>query len=342
MKRLLMGAEAIAEAAINSGLEAYFGYPITPSSEIMENLAVLYASHRSDRFRVYFQSASEVESINLLMGAGAAGHITMTATSGPGLSLMAEGISYAYTSEIPLVIINVNRGGPGLGNVAPEQSDYLFVTKSLGHGGSKPIVLAPSSIKEAMGQVRMAFELSFKYRIPVIILTDAIIIHMLESVDLDQLTPVSVDANWSARGRNGGARHLINSIYLEPAEFSKIKAGLEEKWKTIEPLGECFMCNDAETLFVAYGISARIAMEAASNMRENNIRAGVFRPITLNPFPGKMLVDAAKNSRRIIVVEMNEGQMVLDVQYWLRRDVELIPFNGGIYPSTEEVIERYK
>jgi pyruvate/2-oxoacid:ferredoxin oxidoreductase alpha subunit len=337
-----MGAEAIAEAAVDAGLEAYFGYPITPSSEIMENLALLYASHRNDKFKVYFQSASEVESINLLMGAGAAGHIAMTATSGPGLSLMAEGISYAYTSEIPLVIVNVNRGGPGLGNVAPEQSDYLFVTKSLGHGGSKAIVLAPSSIQEAMNQVRMAFELSFKFRIPVIILTDAIIIHMLESVDQDHLLPVSVDSGWSARGRNGGERHLINSIYLEPAEFRKIKVKLEEKWKTIEPLGECFMCDDAETLFVAYGISARIAMEAATELRERGIRAGVFRPITLNPFPGKMLMDSARNSSRIIVIEMNEGQMVHDVQYWVRRDVELVPFMGGIYPDTEEVLEKCK
>lgn len=337
-----MGAEAIAEAAVDAGLEAYFGYPITPSSEIMENLALLHASHRSDKFRVYFQSASEIESINLLMGAGAAGHISMTATSGPGLSLMAEGISYAYTSEIPLVIVDVNRGGPGLGNVAPEQSDYLFVTKSLGHGGSKAIVLAPSSIQEAMNQVSMAFELSFKFRMPVIILTDAIIIHMLESVENGHLHPVSVNAGWSARGRNGVERHLINSIYLEPSELKEIKVKLEEKWKNIEPLGECFMCDGADTLFVAYGISARIAMEAATELRERGIRAGVFRPVTLNPFPGKMLMDAARNSSRIIVIEMNEGQMVHDVQYWVRRDVELIPFMGGIYPDTEEVMEKCK
>jgi pyruvate/2-oxoacid:ferredoxin oxidoreductase alpha subunit len=337
-----MGAEAIAEAAVDAGLEAYFGYPITPSSEIMENLAILHARHRSDKFKVYFQSASEVESINLLMGAGAAGHISMTATSGPGLSLMAEGISYAYTSEIPLVIIDVNRGGPGLGNVAPEQSDYLFVTKSLGHGGSKGIVLAPSSIQEAMGQVRMAFELSFKFRMPVIILTEAIIIHMLESVEQDHQFPVNVETSWSARGRKNGARHLINSIYLEPSEFREIKIKLEEKWKAVEPLSECFMCDDAETLFVAYGISARIAMEAATDLRGRGIKAGVFRPITLNPFPGKMLVDAARNSRRIVVIEMNEGQMVHDVQYWVRRDVEQIPFMGGIYPDTEEVLEKCK
>lgn len=337
-----MGAEAIAEAAVEAGLEAYFGYPITPSSEIMENLATIYGKHRSDRFKVYFQSASEVESINLLMGAGAAGHITMTATSGPGLSLMAEGISYAYTSEIPLVIMDVNRGGPGLGNVAPEQSDYLFATKSLGHGGSKAIVLAPASIQEAMDQVKMAFELSFKHRMPVIILTDAIIIHMLESVELDHIQPVNVNAEWSARGRRNGTRHLINSIYLEPAEFRDVKIKLEEKWKSVKSLSECFMCDDAEMLFAAYGISARIAMDAATELRKKGIRAGVFRPITLNPFPGQDLLRAAKGSKRVIVIEMNEGQMAQDVERWLKMDVETIPFIGGVYPETEEVIEKCK
>jgi len=335
-----MGAEAIAEAAVRAGLEAYFGYPITPSSEIMENLSVLYGKHMSDKFKVFFQSASEVESINLLMGAGAAGHIAMTATSGPGLSLMAEGISYAYTSEVPFVIIDVNRGGPGLGNVAPEQSDYLFVTKSLGHGGSKAIVLAPSSIQEAVDNVKMAFELSFKHRMPVIILTDAIIVHMLESVELDHIEPVNVNAEWSARGRRNGKRHLISSIYMDPAEFRDVKIKLEEKWKNVRSLSECFMCNDAEILLVAYGISARVAMEAVTELRKNGIRAGVFRPITLNPFPALDLLKAAEGSKRVIAVEMNEGQMAQDIERSLKTNVENISFMGGVYPETEAIIEK--
>ncbi|MGC9209440.1 MAG: transketolase C-terminal domain-containing protein [Nitrososphaeria archaeon] len=345
MKRLIMGARAIAEAAAQSGLEAYFGYPITPSSEIMENLSLIYGEAKYPWFKVFLQCASEIESINMLFGAGAAGHISMTATSGPGLSLMAEGISYAYASEVPLLIIDVNRGGPGLGNVAPEQSDISFVLHSLGHGGVKPIVLAPHTVQESMEHVHRGFELAFRFRTPVIVLTDALIVHMYDTVDWMPPYVIRPEVPWAARGRNYGERHFINSIYLDPPELKANKERLLRKQREISAVAdsECFMCDGhLDVLFIAIGIAARITKEAVLRLRERGIRAGLFRPITLSPFDSASLKMRSEQAERLVTVEMNEGQLAYEVEHITRRDVRPIPYLGGYIPDVEEVVESWR
>ncbi|MDP8023815.1 MAG: 3-methyl-2-oxobutanoate dehydrogenase subunit beta [Nitrososphaeria archaeon] len=345
MKRLIMGAKAIAEAAVRSGLEAYFGYPITPSSEIMENISVLYGEGKYPWFKVFLQSASEIESVNMLFGAGAAGYVSMTATSGPGLSLMAEGISYAYASEAPFLIIDVNRGGPGLGNVAPEQSDVSFVLNSLGHGGVKPIVLAPHTVQESMEHVHKGFELAFAYRTPVILLTDALIVHMYDTVEWDPPYVVKPKVDWAARGRNYGQRHIINSIYLDPPELKANKERLLQKQKEIEKIAEseCFMCDEEmDVLYIAIGISARISKEAVLRLRNEGVKAGLFRPITLSPLDKDGLLKYSSRAKKIVSVEMNEGQLAQEITRIVRRDVEVLPYLGGYIPDVEEVAETWR
>jgi pyruvate/2-oxoacid:ferredoxin oxidoreductase alpha subunit len=340
---LLRGAEAIGLAALMSGVEAYFGYPITPSSEIMEFMAAEQGDPRFPRYRVFLQALSEVEAVNMLMGAGAAGHLAMTATSGPGLSLMAEGVSYSVGTEIPFLIVDVNRGGPGLGNVEPEQSDFLFVTRSLGHGGSKAIVLAPQGVGEAMEHVNRGFRLAFEYRIPVVVLTDAIVVHMRETVEVPDLGEVKSDVGWAVRGRAGGARHLLNSMYLEPHDMRIHKERLSAKWREIESRVkdfECIACDGADTVLVAYGVAARKAEGAARKLRERGRKVGVFRPITLSPFPWGEL-EAAAEGRRVIVVEMSEGQLHEEVAARLGPLVESIAAAGGEIVEPEEAIARW-
>ncbi|MGC8970207.1 MAG: 3-methyl-2-oxobutanoate dehydrogenase subunit beta [Conexivisphaera sp.] len=338
---LLRGAEAVGLAALMSGVEAYFGYPITPSSEIMEFMASELGDPRFPRYRAFVQASSEVEAVNMLMGAGAAGHLAMTATSGPGLSLMAEGISYAVGMEVPFLIVDVNRGGPGLGNVEPEQSDYLFVTRSLGHGGSRAIVLAPQGVEEAMELVNRGFRLAFRHRIPVVILTDAIVVHMRETVEVPALEPVDAgDAAWAARGRMGGSRHLLTSMYLEPHEMRAHKEALAAKWRSIESevrYFECAMCEDADTLMVAYGVAARKARGALRKLRGEGRRVGLFRPVSLNPFPWEELEEASEG-RRVVVVEMSEGQLHEEVSARLGPKVESVAAPGGEIVEPEEVV----
>ncbi len=345
MKRLIMGAKALAEAAASSGLEAYFGYPITPSSEIMENLSVIYGEKKYPWFKVFLQCASEIESVNMLFGAGASGHIAMTATSGPGLSLMAEGISYAYASEAPFLIIDVNRGGPGLGNVAPEQSDISFVLNSLGHGGVKPIVLAPHTVQESMEHVHKGFELAFAFRTPVILLTDALIVHMYDTVEWSPPYVVRPNVDWAARGRNYGERHSINSIYLDPPELKANKEKLLKKQKEIERVAEseCFMCEEnLDVLYYAIGISARIVKEAVLNLREKGIKAGLFRPITLYPLDVSNLVHYSSTAKKLVSVEMNEGQLADFFSKYVHREIEVLPYLGGYIPDVMEVEETWR
>ncbi|MFP3137960.1 MAG: 3-methyl-2-oxobutanoate dehydrogenase subunit beta [Nitrososphaeria archaeon] len=339
---LLRGAEAIGLAALMSGVEAYFGYPITPSSEIMEFMASEQGDPRFPRYRAFVQASSEVEAVSMLMGAGAAGHLAMTATSGPGLSLMAEGISHAYVAEIPFLIVDVNRGGPGLGTTEPEQSDYLFVTRSLGHGGSRAIVLAPEGVGEAMELVNRGFRLAFEYRIPVVILTDAIVVHMRETVDVPELRPVLDGVPpWAVRGKRGrGTRNALTTGFLDSRELKEFKEGLERKWRRIserEAYYECHMCDDAEVIYVAFGISARVAAEAVRELRGRGTAAGLFRPITLAPFPSGALARLRGRGIRFVVMEMNEGQMYRDVREALGpdEDVEPIPMMGGIVTRSE-------
>ncbi|MGC8613218.1 MAG: 3-methyl-2-oxobutanoate dehydrogenase subunit beta [Conexivisphaera sp.] len=338
---LLRGAEAIGLAALMSGVEAYFGYPITPSSEIMEFMASEQGDPRFPRYRAFVQASSEVEAVNMLMGAGAVGHLAMTATSGPGLSLMAEGISYSVGTELPFLIVDVNRGGPGLGNVEPEQSDYAFVTRSLGHGGSRAIVLAPQGVEEAMEHVNRGFRLAFEYRIPVVILTDAIIVHMRETIRIPAIEEVRPrELEWTARGRIGGARHLLTSMYLEPHEMRSHKEALMNKWRRIETEVrdfECIMCDDADTLLIAYGVAARKARGAVADRRKRGMRLGLFRPVTLNPFPWEELESAAEG-REVVVVEMSEGQLYEDVSARLGPLVKSIAVPGGEIVDVEEAL----
>ncbi|BBE42180.1 2-oxoglutarate oxidoreductase, alpha subunit [Conexivisphaera calida] len=343
---LLRGAEAIGLAALMSGVEAYFGYPITPSSEIMEFMASEQGDPRFPRYRAFVQASSEVEAVNMLMGAGAAGHLAMTATSGLGLSLMVEGISHAYTAGVPFLIVDVNRGGPGLGTTEAEQSDYLLVTKSLGSGGSRAIVLAPQGVEEAMEHVNRGFRLAFEYRIPVVILTDAIVAHMRETVDMkavsSELVPVDPgDTGWATRGKRGRAvRNMLTTGFLDSRDLRAFKEEAMRRWARIsarEASHECYMCDGASTIYVSFGISARIAREVVDEMREEGVDAGLFRAVTLSPFPAAGLSRLRGRGIRFRVMEMNEGQMYHDVREVLGpdEDVELVPLMGGIVTRSE-------
>ncbi len=345
MKTFMQGAEAIAFAAAESGLEAYFGYPITPSSEIMENLAAIYEKGKYGNFRVFFQTSSEIESINMLFGAGASGHIAMTATSGPGLSLMAEGISYSFLSQVPFLIIDVNRGGPGLGNVEPEQSDLSFVYWSLGHGGTRVIAMSPFTVSEAMTLVKKGFELAFKYRMPAVMLTDGVIVHMYENISWKTSEPLRPEVSWSARGRGNGPRHEINSIYLEPKDLRAVKGDLLKKLEALkkEAAYECYYCDGPlDALYISYGISARIALDAVRDLRRSGIRAGLFRPITIYPFAGEALANVAKMAKKLVTVEMNEGQMAKIIKAETGLEPEGLGYLGGEVPRLEEVMEAWR
>ncbi len=344
--QLLRGAEAMGLAALMSGVEAYFGYPITPSSEIMEFMASELGDPRFPRYRAFVQASSEVEAVNMLLGAGAAGHLAMTATSGPGLSLMVEGISHAYTAGVPFLIIDVNRGGPGLGTTEVEQSDYSLVTRSLGHGGSRAIVLAPQGVEEAMVHVNRGFQLAFEYRIPVVILTDAVVAHMREAVDLEALSsrirPVDpADLGWAVRGKRGRAtRNALTTGFLDPRELREFKEEAERRWARIserESQYECYACDDASIIYVSFGISARIARELVEARREAGERAGLFRAVTISPFPAEGLSRLRGRGIRFIVAEMNEGQMYHDVREVLGPEerVEKMPLMGGVVTRSE-------
>lgn len=341
----MQGAEAIALAAVESGLEAYFGYPITPSSEIMENLAVIYESGKYEWFKVFFQTSSEIESINMLFGAGASGHIAMTATSGPGLSLMAEGISYAFLSQAPFLIIDVNRGGPGLGNVEPEQSDLSFIYWSLGHGGTRVISMSPYSISEAMALVRKGLELAFKYRMPAVMLTDGVVVHMYENVEWGGASPIKPEVSWAARGKGGGPRHEVNSIYLEPRELRAVKEQVLSKLRALrsEAMYECYYCDgQLDALYISYGISARVTLDAVRRLRGSGSRVGLFRPITLYPLAGEALKEVASRARKLITVEMNEGQLAAIIKAETGLEAQPMGYLGGEVPRLSEVMEAWR
>ncbi|MBN1150798.1 3-methyl-2-oxobutanoate dehydrogenase subunit VorB [candidate division WOR-3 bacterium] len=344
-KELIKGNYAVVKAAILAGAETYFGYPITPASEIAEGAALYFPKLN----RVFLQAESEVASINMLYGSGGAGVRTMTASSGPGISLMQEGISYAVGSEVPCLIVNVQRAGPGLGNIAPEQADYNQSVKGGGHGSYKLIVLAPNSAQEMCDLTIKGLELSDKYRTPVVLLSDAFIGQMMEPVDFPDPLPQKDQPKkpWATHGTKETMRSIINSIYLEPLEMEDHINRLLSKFKKIqenETMHEEYMVQDAEILLVGYGITSRVLMEVVEIARKEGIKAGLFRPITLWPFPNKRLVELAEKTRDILVVEMSDGQLFEDVklQANCKKGIHSYTRMGGIVPTSTEILQKVK
>ena len=346
--KLMKGNEAIAEAAIRAGVDAYFGYPITPQSEVIEYLMAEKPYERTGM--VVLQAESEVAAINMVYGAAATGKRAMTSSSSPGISLKQEGISYMAGAELPGVIVNVVRGGPGLGTIQPSQADYFQATKGGGHGDYRLLVLAPSSVQEMADFVSLAFELTFKYRNPVMILSDGVIGQMMEKVELPEQQKrrtdeeVIAECPWATTGKpTTRERNIITSLDLDPSKQEKHNHHLQAKYRKIqenEVRFETFNTEDAEYLYVAYGSSARIAQKSMQLARAKGIRAGLLRPITLFPFPTDEVARLAKQVKAMLAVEMSAGQMVEDVRLAVAGKVPVEHYGrmGGMVPSPEEIV----
>ena len=339
--RLMKGNEALAEAAIRAGCQAYFGYPITPQSEILEYLS----EEGRERGMIVLQAESEVASINMVYGAAGAGARVMTSSSSPGISLMQEGLSYIAGAELPCLVVNVSRGGPGLGTIQPSQGDYFQATKGGGHGDYRLIVLAPASVQEMADFVYDAFDLADKYRNPVMILADGALGQMMEKVAFREYDPAAhkVAKPWATVGKpKTRERNIITSLHIEPEKMEQINLRLQEKYRVIkeqETRYELVETDDAEYLIVGYGLAARIAHRAVEQARAEGIKVGLVRPITLYPFPYQIINDLAHRTRGALVVEMNAGQMVEDVRLAVNG---LIPVSfygrmGGMIASPDEV-----
>ena len=319
---LLKGNEAIAHAAIRCGADAFFGYPITPQSEIIETLSQLKPWETTGM--VVLQAESEVASINMVYGGAGAGKRVFTSSSSPGVALMQEGISYMAGAEIPGVVINVQRGGPGLGTIQPSQSDYYQATRGGGNGDYYTIVLAPASVQEMADFMDLSFELAFKYRIPVMILSDGVIGQMMERVVLPPYKPrrteeeIKKECPWATLGRTKGrGPNILTSLELQPEVMEKRNLRLQEKYRTIknsEVRYETHFCEDADYIIVAFGSAARISEKAIEMAREEGLKVGLFRPITLWPFPSKEIAEISKGKKGVLVAEINAGQMVDDVR----------------------------
>ena len=349
---LMKGNEAIAHAAIRCGADAFFGYPITPQSEIIETLSLLKPWETTGM--VVLQAESEVASINMVYGGAGAGKRVFTTSSSPGVALMQEGISYMAGAELPGVFVNVQRGGPGLGTIQPSQSDYFQATRGGGNGDYNVIVLAPNSVQEMADFVDLAFELAFKYRNPAMILSDGVIGQMMEKVVLPPQKPrrteeeVLKECPWATFGRKGERTpNIITSLELKPEVMEVRNLHLQKKYKKIretEVRYETMQCEDAEYIIVSFGSAARIGEKAIEQAREEGIKVGLFRPITLWPFPSKEIVEVAKNTTGILVSEINAGQMVQDVRLAINGALPVEHFGrlGGIVPEPEEIIGALK
>ena len=349
---LMKGNEAIARAAVRCGADAFFGYPITPQSEIIETLALDKPWETTGM--VVLQAESEVASINMVHGAAGAGKKVFTSSSSPGVALMQEGISFMAGSEIPGVIVNVQRGGPGLGTIQPSQSDYNQATRGGGNGDYNVIVLAPASVQEMADFVDLAFELAFKYRNPAMILSDGVIGQMMEKVVLPPYKPrrteeeIRRECPWATIGRTRDRQpNILTSLELKPEVMEKHNLHLQEKYRKIEETEvryETSDCEEAEYLIVAFGSAARIAQKAIEMAREQGIKVGLFRPITLWPFPKKEINKMAKGKKGILVVEINAGQMVDDVRLAVNGEEKVEYFGrlGGIVPEPDEIVEALK
>jgi 2-oxoglutarate ferredoxin oxidoreductase subunit alpha len=334
----MKGNEAIAEAAVAAGCDAYFGYPITPQAELLEWMA----RRMPEEGRVFVQAESELAAINMALGAAAAGARVLVSSSSPGISLMAETMSYLAGSRLPCVLVNVMRGGPGLGSIAPSQADYFQATKGHGHGDYRVPVLAPSSIGEAIELVGTAFTLAERYRTPVFLLADGILGQAMEPVSPDFPSLPPHEPDWAIEGARGREPRSIKSLHLRPDDLERANATLQATYAEITRneirwAGE--QLDDAEVVVVAYGTAARVARTGVERARARGVRAGLFRPITLWPFPSEALHEVACRSRQVLVVEMSAGQLVEDVRLAVdgARPVTFHGRTGGMLPSPDAV-----
>lgn len=343
-KVLMKGNEALAAAAIQAGCRFYFGYPITPQTE----LAAYMAKTMPKIGGTFLQAESEIAAINMVYGAAAAGARAMTSSSSPGVSLKSEGVSYMAGADLPGVIINVERGGPGLGSIQPSQQDYWQATRALGHGGYRKIVYAPSTVQEMADYAYLAFDKADEYLMPVMMLADGLLGQMMEPVELPEAKTDFPDKPWATTGTKGKRVHNIaNSLYLAPEELEKKIVDRQKRYAKIvecEQRSESFMLDDAEVVVVAFGASSRISRSAVVKAREAGIKAGLLRPITLWPYPAKALEATLGTAKAFLSVEMNEGQMVEDVRLAIhdQRPVEFFGRTGGMIPTPAEVFDAIK
>lgn len=343
-RELLKGNNAMAEAAVRAGVQAYFGYPITPQTELLEHLS----KRLPELGRAFLQAESEVAAINMVYGAACTGARVMSSSSSPGVSLMMEGISYIAGTEIPVVLIDVVRGGPGLGNIAPSQGDYNQIVHGGGHGDYHPIVLAPSTVQEAIDLTVLAFDLAEKYRTVVIVMADGSIGQMMEPAELPPMRPVKSEyPDWSVRGAEGRERRILSSIYIDPVEEEVANFRLMERWNLIqanEVRYKEYHLEDARFVVVGFGTAGRVALSAVRAARAEGIPVGLFRPISLSPYPFERLEELAGGAEAILVTEMNSGQMLDDVLRAAkgRLPVEFYGRMGGMMPFPDEILNEIR
>ena len=343
LKKLMKGNNAIAEAAVQAGCHCFFGYPITPQNELIE-----YMSARLPQLEdgVFVQAESEVAAINMVMGAAGAGARVMTSSSGPGLSLKQEGISFIAGAELPAVIVNVMRAGPGLGGIQPAQADYFQATKGGGHGDYNLLVYAPATVQESVDLTQKAFDRADYYRTPAMILADGMIGQMMEPCEIKPFdTSNTYDKSWAVTGKKVTKenRSIVSSLYLAPEALNDHNKKLQKKFATIardEVMYETVDCDDADIVVVAYGSASRIVRTAVKAAREKGLKVGLFRPVTIWPFPYAELKEAANNAKSVMVVEMSAGQMLFDVKVGLEgsKPISFIGEMGGIIPTTDQVL----
>ena len=338
-KQLLKGNVAFAEAAVRAGCEAYFGYPITPQTELLEHMS----KRMIELDRVFLQAESEVAAINMVYGAAVAGTKVMTSSSSPGISLMQEGFSYIAGSNVPVVVIDVMRGGPGLGNIQPSQSDYNQITKSAGHGDFHPIVLAPATVQEAIDLTVLAFDLAETYRTLVIVAADGAIGQMMEPAELPPMRPKREKRPfWALTGAAGRPKNVITSLYLGADNLEALNNQIQDKLALIqghEVRYDCYRTEDADSVLVAFGTAARVAQTAVDHLRQDGFPVGLLRPITLWPFPERPLRELAQQVDTLLVVEMNAGQMFHDVKEAVgdAANVYFTGRTGGVIPTPDEI-----
>jgi 2-oxoglutarate ferredoxin oxidoreductase subunit alpha len=345
-KELLKGNVAFAEAAIRAGCEAYFGYPITPQTEALEHMA----DRMPELGRVFLQAESEIAAINMVYGAACSGVRVMTSSSSPGISLMMEGLSYIAGSEVPVVLVDIMRGGPGLGNISPSQGDYAQMVKGGGHGDYKMIVLAPATVQEIIDLTYEAFDLAEKYRSIVVVLADGSLGQMMEPAELPEMLPVRTfedRPDWALVGAKDRDPNIITSIYMDPIIEEKFNLKLIEKYKQIEQNEVRYSdleMEDAEIAVVAFGTAGRIVQSAIKMAREDGIKVGLLRPISLYPYPYDRVREISKQVKAILVVEMNAGQMLEDVRLAVegRIPVEFYGRMGGVMPLPDEILDELK
>ena len=342
-KVLMKGNEALAEAAIMAGCRHYFGYPITPQTEV-----AAYMAKRMPKIDggVFLQAESEIAAINMVIGVAATGKRVMTSSSSPGISLKSEGLSYLAGCDLPALVVNVQRGGPGLGGIQPSQSDYYQATRGAGHGDFHMLVLAPASVQEMVNLTFKGFDLAEKYRVPAMLLADGTMGQMMEPVSLDLGEITEYDKSWALTGTKGERkRNIVNSLFLKPEELEQFNFDRYERYAQIEKnevMYEEYMMDDAEICIVAFGVAARVSQNAIDEARKQGIKVGMIRPITLWPFPKEALNKAADKVKSFISVELNMGQMIDDIELAIRckKPVLLCNRSGGMIPTTENVLDK--